>query len=139
MPTIDVGAFVWGYGHYFVFAGAAAVGAGIAVAVDQATDHSTLSDTQAGFVLTMAATTFLLAVWLVTYRFKPPGPIRTFAVPVASVLILLTSFTAEPVLFTGFLLAALVVLHVVVKELQPERADESGDDRIPDIGYRERA
>ena len=47
-----VGAFVWGYGHYFVFAGAAAVGAGIAVAVDQATDHSALSDTQAGFVLT---------------------------------------------------------------------------------------
>lgn len=27
-------AFVWGYGHYFVFAAAAAIGAGIAVIVD---------------------------------------------------------------------------------------------------------
>ena len=29
-------AFVWGYGHYFVFAAAAAVGGGLGVAVDQA-------------------------------------------------------------------------------------------------------
>ena len=36
-------AIVWGYGHYFVFASAAAVGAGLAVAVDQATHHAEIS------------------------------------------------------------------------------------------------
>ena len=33
-------AIVWGYGHYVVFAAAAAVGAGLAVAVDQAAHHT---------------------------------------------------------------------------------------------------
>ena len=36
-------AIVWGYGHYAIFAAAAAVGAGLAVAVDQATHHATVS------------------------------------------------------------------------------------------------
>ena len=47
------GAFMWGYGHYFVFAAAAAVGAGLAVAVDQATGHSDLTDSQAGLAVTV--------------------------------------------------------------------------------------
>ncbi len=42
------GAFAWGYGHYFVFGAAAAMGAGLVVAVDQVTDHSELTDVQAG-------------------------------------------------------------------------------------------
>ena len=32
-------AMFWGYGHYFIFASAAAVGAGLAAGVDQATHH----------------------------------------------------------------------------------------------------
>ena len=39
------GPFLWGYGHYLVFMSAAAAGAGLAVAVDQATHHSKLTDT----------------------------------------------------------------------------------------------
>ena len=102
------GAFLWGYGHYFVFAGAAAAGAGLAVAVDQATHHSKLSDTQAGFALTVPVTIFLLAVWTLHYATKTPGPMRTYAVPIAAVLILAMSFTPEPILGTGLVLAALV-------------------------------
>ena len=39
-PVTETGveSFRWGYGHYVVFASAAAVGAGLATAVDQATD-----------------------------------------------------------------------------------------------------
>ena len=36
-------AFVWGYGHLFVFASAAAVGAGLEVMVDSLTDRTELS------------------------------------------------------------------------------------------------
>ena len=35
--------FLWGYGHYVVFASAAAVGAGLAVAVEQAIGHAQIS------------------------------------------------------------------------------------------------
>jgi low temperature requirement protein LtrA len=102
------GPFAWGYGHYAVFAAAAAAGAGLAVAVDQATHHSVLTDTKAGFALTAPVSVFLLAVWVLHFRHKVPGPMRTYAVPAAVVLILASSFTPEPVLATGLLLAALV-------------------------------
>ena len=41
-------AIVWGYGHYLVFAAAAAVGAGLAVNVDYATHHSKIGAAAAG-------------------------------------------------------------------------------------------
>jgi low temperature requirement protein LtrA len=115
------GAFLWGYGHYFVFAGAAATGAGLAVAVDQARHHSKLSDTQAGFAITIPVTLFLLAVWTLHYATKTPGPMRTYAVPTGSVLILATSFTPEPVLGTGLILAALVAAAVIARCFEPAR------------------
>jgi low temperature requirement protein LtrA len=111
------GGFVWGYGHYLVFASAAAAGAGLAVAVDQATHHSGLTDTQAGFALTTPVAVFLVAVWGLHYADKAPGPLRTFAVPVGAGLILAASFTPEPVLATGALLAALVAGGVVNRAL----------------------
>ena len=41
-------AIMWGYGHYLIFASAAAVGAGLAVSVDQATHHAKVSAAGAG-------------------------------------------------------------------------------------------
>jgi low temperature requirement protein LtrA len=114
------GAFLWGYGHYLVFAGAAAAGAGLAVAVDQATHHSTLTDTQAGLALTVPVTVFLLAVWTLHYSAKRPGPMRTWAAPIAAALILGSSVTPEPVLATGLILAALVAASVIARCFEPE-------------------
>jgi low temperature requirement protein LtrA len=109
------GAFTWGYGNYLVFAGATAVGVGLSVAVDQVTHHSELTDLQAGFVLTVPAVVYLVAVWGLHVHIKPPSAFRNYAVPVVAVLILLSSFTSEPVLFTGLLLAALVATSVVLR------------------------
>jgi low temperature requirement protein LtrA len=102
------GAFVWGYGHYVVFGAAAAVGAGLAVAVDQATHRSPLSDAQAGLAITVPVTVFIVAVWALHYSDKTPGRLRRYAVPVAAVLILAASFTPEPVLVTGLVLSGLI-------------------------------
>ena len=44
-------AFVWGYGHYFVFAAATAVGALISVNVDVLTDHAEISLDKAVFAV----------------------------------------------------------------------------------------
>ena len=109
------GAFLWGYGHYFVFISAAAAGAGLAVAVDQATHHSKLTDTQAGFAITIPVAVFLLAVWALHYATKKPGPMKTFAVPVGVALILASSFSPEPVLVTGLILASLIAAAVIAR------------------------
>jgi len=109
-------AFAWGYGHFVVFAAAAAVGAGLAVAVDQATGHSQLTDLEAGFAITTPVAVYLVAVWALRWPTKRPGPMRTFAVPVAAVLILASSATAEPVLATGGLVALLVAAGVAANQ-----------------------
>ena len=113
------GAFLWGYGHYAVFTSAAAAGAGLAVAVDQATSHSKLTDTQAGFAVTVPVSLFLLATWALHYATKTPGPMKTFAVPIGVALILASSFTPEPVLGAGLILAVLVAAAVVARCFEP--------------------
>ena len=87
-------------------------GAGLAVAVDQATHHSELTDLQAGFAITVPVAVYLLAVWALHVRHKRPGWHRTVRRPVAAVLILAASATPEPVLVTGVLLVALVGVSV---------------------------
>jgi low temperature requirement protein LtrA len=115
-------AFLWGYGHYVVFASAAATGAGIALAVDQAAGHSALSDPQAALAVTIPVCAYLLAVWALHARDKQPGPLRSFAVPVSATLVLASTLTPEPVLVTGIVMAGLVAVAVVVHDRETERA-----------------
>jgi low temperature requirement protein LtrA len=104
------GAFAWGYGHYFVFAAAAASGAGLAVAVDQATGHSELADWQAGLALTVPVSLYVIAVALVHFRQKAPSRLRTWCVPVLVPLLIVSSFTPEPVLGAGIAMAGLIAV-----------------------------
>ena len=106
--------FVWGYGHYFVFGSAAAVGVGLAVAVDQAVGESTLSDVEAALVLTVPVALFLLTVWVLHWRHKAPGPFRAVAAPIAAAVVLATGWTGEPVLLTGLAVVGLVVACLIV-------------------------
>ncbi len=59
-------AIVWGYGHYLVFAAAAAVGAGLAVSVDQATHHAKVSAAGAGFAVAVPVAVFVCACGIST-------------------------------------------------------------------------
>jgi low temperature requirement protein LtrA len=102
------GAFVWGYGHYFVFAGAAATGAGLTVAIRQATSRTALTTLEAGFAETVPIAIYLIAVWMVHRRYKPPGRWRTFAAPVAAALIVASSALPQPVFASGIIMAVLV-------------------------------
>ena len=104
-------AVVWGYGHYIVFAAAAATGAGLAVAVDQAAGRAAISEAGAGAAVAVPVAIYLLSLWVLHYR---PEYRRTLWLgPVAAVLVLLTPLTGEAVLLTGAIMAGLVVLKVV--------------------------
>jgi low temperature requirement protein LtrA len=106
-------AFAWGYGHYFVFASVAATGAGLVVDVDQLSGHSMLTDHQAALAFTLPASLFLLSVWLLHARYKTATWAGTYGPPVAIALILASTFTGEPVLVTGVIMALLVAANVV--------------------------
>jgi low temperature requirement protein LtrA len=102
--------FPWGYGHYLIFASAAAVGAGLAVSVDHASGEAHLSDFAAATSLTAPVAVFLLSLWLVHARPHHPGPLITTAFLAAPVLILATPLTSFPLPLTAAIMAALSAL-----------------------------
>ena len=99
-------AFFWGYGHYFVFASAAAVGAGLAVAVDAVTHAAKIGPVGAAMAVAAPVATYLVCLWVLHDR-PDYRHTRAFG-PIAAVLVLLTPFTGYGVPLTGAILAALV-------------------------------
>jgi low temperature requirement protein LtrA len=105
-------AFVWGYGHYFVFGAAAAVGAGLAVAIDHATRQSAISSFAAGASVAVPAAVYLASLAWLHARDERSVATRVVA-PVVIVLVLLSPFTGQAVLCTGLLMAALTAFKIV--------------------------
>ncbi|MFE0028106.1 low temperature requirement protein A [Amycolatopsis sp. NPDC059021] len=110
----------WGYGHYLIFASAAAVGTGLEVAVDYDTHQTHIAGLAAALVTTVPVALFLLSVWLL--HIGPTNECRPIAIgfPVAAVLVLAASFTPAPIHVTAVLAAALVALTVVATHGEPE-------------------
>jgi low temperature requirement protein LtrA len=106
-------AFVWGYGHRPIYASAAAVGAGIAVAVDQRTGDTAIGPYGAGAAVAVPVAVFLISLWALHVRPDRDGPMRLFFIPVFSGLILLAPLTAHAVLVTGLLTAALLAAKLI--------------------------
>jgi low temperature requirement protein LtrA len=116
-------ALSWGYGHYFVFASAAAVGAGLEVSVDFDTGRTRLAPLLAGFATTVPVAVFLVIIWLLHVRPRPGGRVGVLnvAYPLVAVLVLVTPWSPAPIHVTAVLVAVLVVLNLVVKQ----RADRA--------------
>jgi len=104
--------FIWGYGHYVVFASAAAVGAGLAVAADQAIGHGGLSARGATLCIAIPAALYVLSVWGVHVSAKPRGPVRV-APPCAAALVVVVALAGLPVVVVGLVLVALVAFSEV--------------------------
>ncbi len=101
-------AITWGYGHYLVFASAAAVGAGLAVNVDHAVHHAHIGERAAGAAYTLPVALFLLVVWALQLQPQHAGRRRSTLVLAAAAAVLAAAFTPQPVLITGLLVAAVV-------------------------------
>jgi low temperature requirement protein LtrA len=122
------GAFVWGYGHLVVFASAAAVGAGLAAAVDQTVGHAELTSREAALSVTVPVSVYLLSVWVLHVRYKEPGFARAGAVPIAIVAIVGSSIFDESVLVTGCLMVLLIAVSITGRSRRErERLLSAGD------------
>jgi len=104
---------VWGYGHYLIFAAAAAVGAGLAVNVDVVTHNAEVGARVAAAAFTVPVAVFLVAVWALQVRPHHLGRWPSALVPAAAALVLASTLTAEPVLVTGLLVAAMIGASLV--------------------------
>lgn len=95
----------WGYGHYLVFASIAAVGAGIAVAVDGVIGETRLSTPAVGYAVAVPVAIFLVSVWILHVR--PDRQQMGGAFPVTALLVLAAPWTGAPVQVVAVLLALL--------------------------------
>jgi low temperature requirement protein LtrA len=107
-------AFPWGYGHLVVFASAAAVGAGVAVMVDSITGRALIGDVGAAAAFTIPVILYVLAVAFVQTLLYGVHKDRFVAVGVALVVVVAATFTGQPVLLTGLVLAGLVASLIVL-------------------------
>lgn len=104
-------AFIWGYGHFVVFAAAAATGAGLAVQVDVLMGQAQLSAPAAAAALAVPVALFVLVVWFV-HKCNAAHPVGgRWVLPFASLLILGTPWVpmSTPLTVGLILVAALAV------------------------------
>jgi low temperature requirement protein LtrA len=105
--------FRWGYGHYFVFASAAAIGAGMGVVIDHSTGHAEVSRLVAGGAVTVPTAVLLVSIWILCVRPRRGRSPRHRAVPVAAVLVLAATLTPSALPVTAVILAALLAFWIV--------------------------
>jgi low temperature requirement protein LtrA len=104
--------FVWGYGHYLIFAGAGAVGAGIATNVDADVHLAHLSARGAAYAIAVPVAVYLVSVWWL-HRRPHQSELRTWGFPAGAVLILLAPLVRAPITVIALIVVALVVLTSV--------------------------
>ncbi|MEV7613910.1 low temperature requirement protein A [Streptomyces sp. NPDC089799] len=108
-------AIPWGYGHFVIFASAAAIGAGIEVAVEHATGEAHISTVAANLAVCVPAALYMAFVWLLHSRHFKQGAAQQLTLPVSAAVILLCAWTgAYAVLWTGLVAAATVAVGVTL-------------------------
>ncbi len=109
----QVRAFTWGYGHLPIWAAAAAVGAGLAVVVDQEIGESVIGSFGADAAVATPVAVYLLGLWTLHFPLSK-APADRYLAPVAAVLILVTPFAAEATVLTALVLVGLVVVKAAL-------------------------
>ncbi|HEX7197255.1 MAG TPA: low temperature requirement protein A [Candidatus Limnocylindria bacterium] len=79
-------AFIWGYGHYFVFAAVAATGAGLHVAADLTHEEAAIGPVTASLAVAVPVVIYLVTTWLVSSSGRSAAEITPVLVGCAAVL-----------------------------------------------------
>ena len=101
--------FLWAYGHLFLFAAIALMGAGLAALFDVQTGHSKTDSATVGWFIGAPLAVAYLTLWLVRDQFMALGW-RALSLPVGAlaVLISMALTTASPLMFAALAIATLI-------------------------------
>ncbi|MEU3979481.1 low temperature requirement protein A [Streptomyces sp. NPDC026672] len=121
--------FLWGYGHYLIFASAAAIGAGLEVAVEHTVGESPVSALSASAAVTLPTALYLLTVWALHARHFKFGISQQLVLPVTALLVICCTFLGD-----WAVLAAGVVCGLSVAAGATLTARRSGQGRAAKAG-----
>ncbi|MFC3572893.1 low temperature requirement protein A [Streptomyces yaanensis] len=107
--------FLWGYGHYLIFASAAAIGAGLEVAVEQSVGKAHIPTLSASAAVTLPTALYFLTVWALHARYFKVGIVEQLLLPTTALLVIACTFLGEwAVLAAGIVTAAAVAAGVIL-------------------------
>ncbi|WP_026930427.1 low temperature requirement protein A [Glycomyces tenuis] len=112
--------FRWGYGHYFVFASAAAVGAGTEIAVESIEGETHLGPIASAAPVAVAVAVYVLSVWGLQVLPRGRGQLA-WAYPLCAALVLASAFAPQTLVVIALLLAGLVAWTVAVNHREAVR------------------
>jgi low temperature requirement protein LtrA len=123
--------FLWGYGHYLVFASIAALGAGLEVAVDTVRHVSHVGDVVAALAVCVPVAVALLVVGALQTRLDPRHPVAVrftlgAVLVVGAGLLAAVLPLAAALLLAGLVLAGLVAAEVTEEHRAAVRAGRTG-------------
>ncbi|WNZ10861.1 low temperature requirement protein A [Streptomyces sp. 11x1] len=84
--------FLWGYGHYLIFASAAAIGAGLEVAVEETVHKAHISTLAASAAVTLPTALYLISVWALHARHFKVGTAQQTVLPLAALAVVMCTF-----------------------------------------------
>jgi low temperature requirement protein LtrA len=85
-------AIPWGYGHYIIFATAAAIGAGLEVLVEHATGEAHIPTLTANAAVTVPTAGYLAMVWLIHTRRYATGTPQRIILPATAAAVLACTY-----------------------------------------------
>ena len=105
--------YIWGYGHYGIFASLAAIGAGLEVAVESAVHHIDASPLLVSYAVAIPLAIVLVLIWALHAPLVDEVVIHPVSTVVSAVLVLLTPLLA-PILGVAVTLAMIVAVVVAL-------------------------
>jgi low temperature requirement protein LtrA len=106
--------FYWGYGHYFVFASLAALGAGLEVAVQRGAAHAEIPDIATEYAIAIPVAVFLLMLYVLHAPLVPEVVIRPLKTGIAILLVLLAPLASPLIGLVGVTIAIAAVAAALV-------------------------
>jgi low temperature requirement protein LtrA len=106
--------YLWGYGHYGIFASLAALGAGLEVAVEQTGHHLEVPDLGVAYAVAVPVGAFLFLLWAVHAPIVPRPVIRPAVILTAALVVLLLPAAVGVVGLAAVVVAIAVTVAVVV-------------------------
>lgn len=111
--------FIWGYGHLLIFASGAAVGAGIAVAVEVAMHSARVAPIVANYAIAVPVAIYMAGLWFVRDRFAFRQTAR-FVLPLFAVITILVALFPVGIeaIAATILVCTMVRAHFAATEIE---------------------
>jgi low temperature requirement protein LtrA len=127
------GSYLWGYGHYGIFAALTALGASLEVAVEHTAHDLAVSPQAIGYAVALSVAVFLVLLWLVHVPIVARPVLRPGAVlgcaAVVLVLPLATPWAGVAGVVAGIALACAVLIAVTIAVSPAVGAADAGGGR----------